>query len=48
MACPVVMGVLNVTPDSFSDAGHTDRITETAAKHRLCIGERGSFTRERR
>lgn len=38
---PVVMGVLNVTPDSFSDGGDfTDR--ETALRHALAMAEAGA------
>ena len=31
---PLIMGILNVTPDSFSDGGQFDE-TEPAVKHAL-------------
>ena len=41
LAEPVVMGVLNVTPDSFSDGGeHAD--TESAVPHALAMIESGA------
>jgi dihydropteroate synthase len=38
---PVVMGVLNVTPDSFSDGGHFFD-TETAVRHGMQMAEEGA------
>ena len=41
LAAPLVMGVLNVTPDSFSDGGaHFSR--EAAVKHALALVEEGA------
>lgn len=38
---PVVMGILNVTPDSFSDSGRF-RDLERALEHALCMVEEGA------
>lgn len=38
---PVIMGILNVTPDSFSDGGEFDQVS-TAVKHALEIQEEGA------
>ncbi|MBT8138009.1 MAG: dihydropteroate synthase [Gammaproteobacteria bacterium] len=38
---PVVMGVLNVTPDSFSDGGRFDRL-DTAVTHAVAMREQGA------
>ena len=35
----LVMGVLNVTPDSFSDGGHHDRYEEAVAHARLLLAQ---------
>ena len=38
---PIVMGILNVTPDSFSDGGtHADH--DEAVAHALCMVEEGA------
>lgn len=36
---PVVMGILNVTPDSFSDGGAFDRVETATAQARLMLAE---------
>lgn len=41
LARPVVMGVLNVTPDSFSDGGQ-NRELDTAVRHGLAMVEEGA------
>ena len=33
---PLIMGILNVTPDSFSDGGKFNQL-ETARQHALCM-----------
>jgi dihydropteroate synthase len=38
---PLIMGVINVTPDSFSDGGHHFD-TERAVEHALCLIEEGA------
>ena len=38
---PIVMGILNVTPDSFSDGGRYDHI-ENALKHAIQLQEEGA------
>ena len=38
---PLIMGIVNVTPDSFSDGGHF-LATEQAIKHGLCLLEEGA------
>lgn len=35
---PIIMGILNVTPDSFSD-GSTDRVSETSLEHVLDLAK---------
>jgi len=41
IAEPVVMGILNVTPDSFSDGGQFNRV-ESAVSHALAMVEQGA------
>src|SRR6185437_3868336 len=41
LSCPVVMGVLNVTPDSFSDGGRFLAV-ESAVAHGLRLVEEGA------
>src|SRR3546814_8181234 len=36
-AKPVIMGILNVTPDSFSDGGQHDRLASAVAHARLML-----------
>ncbi len=38
---PMIMGIVNVTPDSFSDGGHFLE-TQTAVKHALSLSEQGA------
>ena len=40
-AGPVIMGIVNVTPDSFSDGGKYDS-TDAAIEHALCLIEDGA------
>lgn len=40
-SCPVIMGILNVTPDSFSDGGEF-LTTDTAVLHALKMAEEGA------
>jgi dihydropteroate synthase len=40
-ACPIVMGILNVTPDSFSDGGHFTQV-EVAVEHALQMVSEGA------
>ena len=37
----IVMGILNVTPDSFSDGGRFDRV-EQALEHAMCMQQEGA------
>ena len=39
LGAPVVMGVLNVTPDSFSDGGRFSQVEAALAQARVMIGE---------
>ena len=39
--CPLLMGILNVTPDSFSDGGRF-RLTEAAVRHGLAMARDGA------
>ena len=43
LGTPVVMGVLNVTPDSFSDGGRFNEREAALARARAMIGEGASI-----
>jgi dihydropteroate synthase len=42
IAAPAVMGILNVTPDSFSDGGHFDNLN-IAIRQAATMAEEGAF-----
>ena len=42
LADPVAMGIVNVTPDSFSDGGRFD-LVETAVEHSLRMEREGGI-----
>ena len=39
---PLIMGILNVTPDSFSDGGQFFESTEVAVEHAVAMVEAGA------